>query len=733
MARKTSNKEPLWKRFPIRLEPRLREALVGLALVAVGVVTALNMLSVRQAQGILTDGWSLLLRSAFGWGAFAIPPALFALGVGLLAKGAGFLRRVPRLRLVGALLISLSVLGILHFFYPEPLEVAQQGRGGGYLGWAISTALYTSLGDIGAFLVLSLAGVSGVFLGTGVSPAQLRDAAAAMSGRASSIYQDRVTPYLETLEEDREVLDGSEQETPIAPAGPLAEEEPQHAVASQPLVGVETPARRKPRREEPLPSLDLLYEATPEIMSEADARRKMKIIEETLRSFGVPAKVVDISQGPTVTQFGVEPGYVERRGPDGEMVARKVRVGKISSLSKDLALALAAAPIRIEAPVAGRPVVGIEVPNEEISLVALRSVMESEEFQHLDSPLKIALGQDVSGRSVVASLDTMPHLLIAGATGSGKSVCINALITCLLFDNPPSRLKLLMIDPKTVELIHFNGLPHLAAPVVTDMDRVLPALRWVMAEMDRRYSLLSRVAARNIDDYNYDKLPSSEEPLPYIIVAIDELADLMMMAPDEVERIICRLAQMSRATGIHLMIATQRPSVDVVTGLIKANFPARISFAVTSQVDSRVVLDAAGAETLLGQGDMLYMAPDSSKLVRLQGCFVSDEEIERVVQFWTKRTPVSIETEPPWGDLEIEAEDEERDELLEDAIALLREQERASTSLLQRRLRIGYPRAARIMDQLEDEGIVGPPESGGRWREVLILGEDDDMEEDDWS
>jgi S-DNA-T family DNA segregation ATPase FtsK/SpoIIIE len=289
-----------------------------------------------------------------------------------------------------------------------------------------------------------------------------------------------------------------------------------------------------------------------------------------------------------------------------------------------------------------------------------------------------------------------------------------------------------MIDPKTVELIHYNGLPHLVAPVVTDMKRVLPALRWVMAEMDRRYSILSGAAARNIEDYNNDKLPLGEKPLPYVIVAIDELADLMMMAPDEVERVICRLAQMSRATGIHLVIATQRPSVDVVTGLIKANFPARISFAVTSQVDSRVVLDAAGAETLLGQGDMLYMASDSSKLVRLQGCFVSDQEIERVVHFWTQTLPFVQEAKAPWGSIEAIEAEEERDELLEDAIELLREQEHASTSLLQRRLRIGYPRAARLMDQLEEEGIVGPPEAGGRWREVLILEEDEHMDDEDW-
>jgi S-DNA-T family DNA segregation ATPase FtsK/SpoIIIE len=579
--------------------------------------------------------------------------------------------------------------------------------------------------------VLLLVALTGIFLVVSLSPAQIRDAAVALGKRADSIYRDHAAPYLENLQGPEEVLQEPEA---MMPAAQLATEdmEPQDWLESQAPADLGPPHARPRLEAGPLPPLDLLEEVSLEAFSETEARRKLRIIEDTLGSFGVPAKVVEINQGPTVTQFGVEPGYVERKGSDGQVISRKVRVRKISSLSKDLALALAAAPIRIEAPVPGRSIVGIEVPNDKISLVALRAVMESEEFRRIDSPLKMALGEDVSGHPVVASLDTMPHLLVAGATGSGKSVCLNSIITCLLFSNSPATLKLLMIDPKTVELIHFNGLPHLVAPVVTDMKRVLPALRWVMAEMDRRYSMLSRVAARNIEDYNHRKLPPDEDPLPYITVAIDELADLMMMAPDDVERIICRLAQMSRATGIHLVIATQRPSVDVVTGLIKANFPSRISFAVTSQVDSRVVLDSAGAETLLGQGDMLYMSSDSSKLVRLQGCFVSDREIEKVVQFWKQTDSSAVDTTAPWGEIEAAAQVESRDDLMEEAIALLRQQERASTSLLQRRLRIGYPRAARLMDQLEDEGIVGPPESGGRWREVLILGEDEEMEEDNW-
>jgi S-DNA-T family DNA segregation ATPase FtsK/SpoIIIE len=733
MARKSSKskKSPFWKRFPISLEPRLREEIVGLLLMAVGGITLLNLLSVSHARGFLIDGWSMLLRWAFGWGAFLAALAMIGLGVVLLLRNLEFLLTVPKLRVAGGILLFLGLLGLFHFFYPNPLQLAQEGRGGGYIGWAISTALYQSLGDIGAFLVLLLICLMGLILTARITPLQMRNVAAALRQQATGVYQDHVTPYLETLEDESESLEELPSEAGALPSGPEVGDA-QRSVAAEPAAELRPPLRRARVEEGPLPSLDLLEEVSLEALSEAEARRKLKIIEDTLSSFGVPAKVVEVNQGPTVTQFGVEPGYVERKGADGEMVSRKVRVNKISSLSKDLALALAAPAIRIEAPVPGRSMVGIEVPNDKISLVSLRAVMQSELFQHVVSPLKLALGQDVSGQPVVASLETMPHLLIAGATGSGKSVCINSCITCLLFNNSPQRLKLLMIDPKTVELIHFNGLPHLVAPVVTDMQRVLPALRWAMAEMDRRYSILSSAAARNIEDYNNGKLPPGEQPLPYIIIAIDELADLMMMAPDEVERIVCRLAQMSRATGIHLVIATQRPSVDVVTGLIKANFPARISFAVTSQIDSRVVLDTAGAETLLGQGDMLYMASDSSKLVRLQGCFVSDQEIERVVRFWEQAIPSVGEAKAPWGDARTAPPDEEKDELLEDAIELLREQEHASTSLLQRRLRIGYPRAARLMDQLEEEGIVGPPEEGGRWREVLVLEEDEDMDEEDW-
>ena len=385
-----------------------------------------------------------------------------------------------------------------------------------------------------------------------------------------------------------------------------------------------------------LPDIEAIFDPGAEAtLSEDDLRDKAHIIEDTLRAFGVEGKVVEVNRGPAITQFGVEPGFIVRAGKQ-----TKVKVSKISALADDLALALAAKSIRIEAPVPGRAIVGIEVPNGEIATVALRDVLESESFQKITSALRIALGQDVSGQAVAGDLANMPHLLIAGTTGSGKSVCVNAIITCLMTNNTPDDLKFLMVDPKRVELTTYNGVPHLIAPVVVDLEKVVGVLNWVTREMDERYRKFARSGARNIDDFNTRieadnaRRRDAKNPMPYIVVVIDELADLMMLAPDETEKTICRLAQMARATGIHLIIATQRPSVDVVTGLIKANFPARIAFSVASSVDSRVILDTTGAERLLGRGDMLYVAPDVGAPQRLQGCYVSDREIHKLVRYW---------------------------------------------------------------------------------------------------
>ncbi|HHN93360.1 MAG TPA: DNA translocase FtsK, partial [Anaerolineae bacterium] len=476
------------------------------------------------------------------------------------------------------------------------------------------------------------------------------------------------------------------------------------------------------RRVYSLPPITLLNEPPGPVLSDEEIREKSAIIEKTLAQFGLPVEVAEVRVGPTVTQFGIKPGFVEHaRGG-----SRKVRVNQISALADDLALALASSRIRVEAPVPGRPIVGIEVPNNEVQLVSLREVMESDEFRRVESPLAFALGRDVAGAPVVADLARMPHLLIAGTTGSGKSVGIKALASCLICNNTPNDLRLVMIDPKMVELVRFNGLPHLYGHVEVDLERIVKVLRWVAWEMDDRYKRFAAVAARNLDDYNRLMDEKGELPLPRIVVLIDELADLMMLAPDEVEKIICRIAQMARATGIHLVVATQRPSTDVVTGLIKANFPARISFATVSQVDSRVILDMPGAETLMGQGDMLYLAADAGYPVRVQGCFVSAEEIERLVNFW--REQAGEEPEPaPWERMMTPAEQaashglgEERDDLLPQAIALVRRTGSASASLLQRRLRIGHPRAARLMQQMEEMGIIGPPEAAGRTRRVII-------------
>lgn len=469
-----------------------------------------------------------------------------------------------------------------------------------------------------------------------------------------------------------------------------------------------------------LPPIDIL-DNIPEVeFGQADNIQRARLIEEALASYGVAAKVVQINAGPTVTQFGVEPGWdrkmkeVKERDKDGNVKVRleevsktRVKVERITSLSNDLALALAAPSIRIEAPVPGKSIVGIEVPNTIYGLVSLRGVVETSAFQKIKAKTKLslALGKGAGGEAVAADLSRMPHLLIAGATGSGKTVCLNSIICCLLLHTSPNDVRFIMIDPKRVELTTFNSLPHLAAPVIVDTNKALSTLRWLNQEMDKRYQKLAADGARNIEGYNKSK--EGDERLPYLVLVIDELADVMMAGFDEVEHVLCRLAQLARATGIHLIVATQRPSVDVVTGLIKANFPTRISFAVTSQVDSRTILDMGGAEKLLGRGDMLYMPTEAAKPKRLQGCYVSDAERERLVYFWgsqqkeeaasLKIEDIATPTIPGRGTFP-------PDPLLEAARQLAREHQHISTSFLQRRLRIGYPRAARIMEQLEEEG-----------------------------
>ena len=479
-----------------------------------------------------------------------------------------------------------------------------------------------------------------------------------------------------------------------------------------------------------LPPLSLLEAVPPESQREirSDLHEIGRTLVETLAEFGIETQLTNVEQGPVVTRFELLP-------------APGVRVERIAGLSNNIALALKAESVRVQAPIPGKGVVGIEVPNIKTTLVYLREVLESDTWRRYDAALPLAIGKDVGGRVIVSDLTDMPHLLIAGATGSGKTICMNALLLGLLMSRTPEELRLLLVDPKIVEFSAYNQLPHLVAPVITDPKKVALGLRWAIAEMEKRYKLFARVGVRNIKAFNARPIerqaelfptesPASEETdanaiptrLPYILIVVDELADLMLVAQADIENSIARLAQLSRAVGIHMVLATQRPSVNVITGTIKANFPARIAFQVAQKVDSRTILDANGADKLLGKGDMLFLPPGTSKMIRAQGCMVSDTEVRSVVEFIRSQSEPRFETaireklDKKTPEL---PEMEEDDTLIEQAIEIIRQTQRASTSSLQRRLRIGYTRAARIMDLLEERGIVGPAQ-GSDPREILI-------------
>lgn len=786
MPKKAARREPqpgFWSRVRINLGANRQREILALVLIGLG---SLTLLALFQAGGIAGDWWAGLLRKFLGVGAFAAAVVLVVAGLLLLRHRENVFDEFP---LPWGQIVALEIffaagLALLHVYQGGGDEsrasaLAEAGMGGGYLGWAVSSLLFRATGSgVGTALLVLLLLIGLRFMwdwspATGwivrrlpqapptraparrgtPTPAATRPDAQNLAPRPSVSPGDRVQPSVRAVQSkeiEKETAPRPARGVGTSPLAPLFGKKPEpHAPPAPPLLtevyGIQVLATRPPvaparalegPKTPSLPRLDLLSETSEAKFAETDAARKARVIEETLDQFGVPAKVIETNAGPTVTQFGLEPGFVERRGLDGKVMRRRVPVSRIQALSNDLALALAAAPIRIEAPVPGRSMVGIEVPNESISVVSLRGVMESEAFKKIaaKTPLPIALGKDVSGNASVADMVGMPHLLIAGATGSGKSVCINAIIACLLFSMAPDDLRLVMVDPKRVELVNFNGIPHLVGPVITEVPQVVDALRWAVREMENRLRLFStlseraRASVRNIEAYNrYAERDTTGKapPLPYLLIIIDELADLMLAAPDETEKLITRLAQLARATGIHLILATQRPSVDVVTGLIKANFPARISFAVTSAVDSRVVLDTPGAEKLLGRGDMLFMAPDSAKLARLQGCFVSDDELARLVNFWRQKAVTELHyvaSRAPWNELAQTngsgGGEDEGDELIERATEVIRTTQTASTSFLQRKLGIGYPRAARLMDQLEERGIVGPDQGGGR-REIL--------------
>lgn len=700
----------------------LGDDLLAILAGSLGLVTLLGLGGVTH--GALIDPWIQLLARWLGLGAVIIPVILGLASIGLIRRSQGRPWQVPWMTVIGAELALFALLGLLSVVDGLSLTAAESGLSGGLVGWGIGTLLSDPLGPVAGGLALgALVLMFGYF--------SLERVVAQFDSLSGLL--DRVRPLPEPTRAGR-------PESPTADkaghrdrrtnrAGRLPQEfRKDFKLPSAPEEISERPAKRGVG----LPPLDLLEAGSTAKVTAKEINQAAGLIEKTLADFGLPVRVVNFRSGPSVTQFAVEPGYVEVAGTDGTVRRHKVRVSQISGLANDLALALSAPRLRIEAPVPGQSYVGVEVPNQHGAVVRLRPILASEAFTSVGSPLAIALGRDVAGAPVAADLAGMPHLLIAGTTGSGKSVAITALATCLVMNNSPEDLRMVMVDPKMVELIRFNGLPHLFGSVETDLERIVGVLRWCTHEMDRRYKLLETARARDIDIFNQRLRRSRNgQTMPRIVVMIDELADLMMMAPDQTEQTLVRLAQMSRAVGIHLVVATQRPSTDIVTGLIKANFPARISFATASSIDSRVVLDTPGSETLLGRGDMLYLAAEASTPVRIQGALVDDREVERVIEFWVRAVSAAESGEAegaPWESLLVrQAAIEARDDIIERAIDVVKTEGEASASLLQRRLRIGYPRAARLMDELEELGVIGRAQAGGRTREVLIDPQDDPL------
>ena len=721
--------EPVRVRWWDTLTDERKLDVVGAVMALLGLLTGLILFSAQRSAP--TAFIVRLLSQGFGWGIYVIPVGLILMGLWLI------LRRIEKLpplsleRATGLLLFFLWLLAMLHLIVADVFtaqQVALEGKGGGFIGSFFERALLNNLGAGGTMIILLAWLLITATMIFDISVQDLFKWFAPITAWVRGWLAKRRTQSSQVFSpESREVA--SNGFTPLNRPEPVLPKV--MPIPGKPVTTVkpaETVIQWK------LPDIkEVLVSGSAPAMNEEFIEQRSRLIAETLASFGAPVQVVEINRGPTITQFGVEPLFVETRTG-----RTKVRVNKIASLADDLALALAAPRIRIQAPVPGHSYVGIEVPNDEMTLVALRDILESDAFQRNKNVLRFALGKDVTGHPITTTLDTMPHLLIAGTTGSGKSVCVNAILTCFLMYNTPDDLRLILVDPKRVELTGYNGVPHLLSPVVVEIDRVIGALQWMTREMDKRYHMFAQVGSRNITDYNARMKLQGGKKLPFLVIVIDELADLMMIAPGETEQTITRLAQLARATGIHMILATQRPSVDVVTGLIKANFPARIAFAVASNTDSRVILDQPGAERLLGRGDMLFQAPDAPSAARLQGVFVSDNEIQNLVEFWRQQVGAANPYAAPGAPVDIPKSDvplkqsamfedmtpsdSNSDPLLPEAIDLVRREGRASVSMLQRRMRIGYTRAARIVDMMEDKGIVGPPEGTSQLRSILDYG-----------
>lgn len=644
---------------------------------------------------------------------FVIPALVIMLGVKYFRQDKPYLS-LPRLLGMFVLLVSISSLIGMFNLHNDPLRF----QWAGFFGALTANFVTTYFSRLGGFIIfitfiiLSLALVteiliSSLFLkfGDNLKSILAKVLAVFAKGPKPAAFKPKPAP-------NNKLAALPKKPEPPLPAAKPKIFMPQQEAEVKPRILI----KNKPQSEEVklrpaelkigdyhLPSVDLLEDApaadTKQMKEDLEACART--LEETLEDFGISAKVTDIIRGPVITRYELEP-------------AAGVKINRIENLSDDIALAIKAQSIRIIAPIPGKGRVGVEVPNLQSSVVCIKDLLTSAECHKQKSPLTIALGKDITGRPIFGDLDDMPHLLIAGTTGSGKTVCVNTCILSLLYRDSPNDLKFLMIDPKMVELMPFNGLPHLLCPVVTDAKKAAVALNWVVTEMEARYQLLSKAGARNIEAYN-----EKQEKIPYIIVVVDEFADLMSVARDQIENAITRLAQLSRAVGIHLILATQRPSVDVITGVIKANLPARVSFKVASKVDSRTVLDTNGAEALLGKGDMLFLQPGKEDLVRIQGALVKDAEIERVVDF------IKQQAEPAYDDQILKEQQKgnlangDKDDLYDEAVRVVMESNQASVSILQRRMRLGYTRAARIIDMMEMDGLVGPFE-GSKPRRILV-------------
>jgi S-DNA-T family DNA segregation ATPase FtsK/SpoIIIE len=729
---------------PRKLTGEQRLDILGGVLIVLGIFSGLSLFSNGSQLAIW---WAGLLKWIVGWGVFALPIGLIISGLYLLLRRIERIPRPPLEKVTGYILMYITLLGLMHFFgggMQNPYLLAERHGGGGYIGASILNLLLEALGGFGAFLILlallllSLVLSFDVSLSRAVSLARERlrggDSAQAEADVETYTYEPvRPVRARPAVQQPEDIESADTEPEDFIPIPQVAANPPPAKAADSPRV---TTRRVEPEKHWDLPKLDGILEyGIPREENEKQNAEKARIIEETLRHFGAPGRVVEILSGPAVTMFGVEPDYTETRS--GSL---RVRVAKIVSLRDDLALALAATHLRIQAPVPGQSYVGIEVPNDTTSIVRLRDVMESTVYKRKRSLLKVPLGKDVAGTPTAADLATMPHLLIAGATGSGKSVCVNALLTSLLLVNTPNDLRLVLVDPKRVELIGYNGIPHLLTPVIVQLDKVVGVLQWMIREMQSRYQRFASVGTRNLEEFNNQAQQNGVKKLPILLIVIDEMADLMMQSQGEPEVAIARLAQMSRATGIHLILATQRPSTDIITGNIKANFPARIAFAVASNLDSRVILDSPGAEQLLGRGDMLYQSPDAPAPVRMQGVYVSDEEIQKVVDYWIEadrlnggaeqadiNLPADLVT-PAGGEIRqldpsvVQEETNKPDPMTDEVIALVRKEGRASISMLQTRLRMGYTRAARMIAYLEEKKIIGPQVQGAPSREVLDYG-----------